>query len=86
MAERWKPNNGEKYFYVNLQYGEPRRDTWLNADLDENRWENGDCFKTKQEAEYAANKVKDLLLSLHPEVATLPKLTAEIFDRPDCPK
>lgn len=132
MAERWKPNNGEKYFYVNLQYGEPRRDTWLNTDLDENRWENGDCFKTEKEAEYAAIKVKDLLFSLHRGIAIdivtkdalvkadsvmnlsrafvklfandkelqasiqdkidniqdkpLPKLTAEVFNRSDCPE
>lgn len=86
MAERWKPNNRKEYFYVNLSCADPKSDTWLNTDIDENRWENGNCFKTKEEAEYAAIKVKELLLSLHPEVATHQKLTAEVFDRPDCPE
>lgn len=84
MSERWKPNNRKEYFYVNISCADPKSDTWLNTDLDENRWKNGNCFKTKEEAEYAAIKVKDLLLRLQPEVAKLPKLTAEVFDRPDC--
>lgn len=89
MAERWKPNYEEEYFYVDLLCAGPQRVTWTNHDIDKKMWENGNCFKTEPEAEAAAEKVKALLLSLHSEPVTdcnqLPKLTAEVFDRPDCP-
>lgn len=132
MAERWKPNNGEEYFYVNLLRAGSQSDTWTNHRVDKKLWENGNCFKTEAEAEAAAEKVEALLLSLHHGIATellakaglvewhkkflsflketppknnlqdkttsiqdkidniqdksLPKLTAEVFSRPDCPK
>lgn len=86
MAERWKPNNGEEYFFVDFLHGGVQRDIYLNYRFDKKRWKNGNCFKTEAEAEAAAEKVKALLLNLQPEVATLPKLTAEVFYRPDCPE
>ena len=50
----------------------------------------GNCFKTKEEAVTALNNITALLLSLHDDPAIecnqLPKLTAEVFDRPDCPE
>lgn len=92
---RWKPKNGEMYWYV-WHDGHVYWDDFTGAS-DERHFKFGNCFKTKAEAEAAAEKVKALLLSLHGEcenlqptcnqLATdLPKLTAEVFDRPDCPE
>ena len=88
MSERWKPERGEDYYFVNSlscigSY------MWRDDSTDRQFYEIGNCFKKKAEAEATAEKVKALLLSLH-EPATnssqLPKLTAEVFDRPDCPE
>lgn len=48
----------------------------------------GNCFKTKEEAEKVAEKFRKLLADNTEEAerTDLPKLTAEVFDRPDCPK
>lgn len=61
---------------------------WDGRLIDELRFEAGNCFRTGEEAQAAAEKVKDLLLSLHADkrlAEKLPVLTAEVFDRPDCP-
>lgn len=100
MNERWKPKYGEEYWVVIC--GAVIVSTWRSDYVDNYRWGLGNCFKTKEEAEAAAEKVKALLLSLHDNGETLqaniqdkqpvtdcnqfPKLTAEVFDRPDCPK
>ena len=89
--KRWKPKNGEMYWYV---WNDVACWSYFTWNLDERRFKFGNCFKTEEEAEAAAEKVKVLLLSLHDNgnnIATnlqdkkLPKLTAEVFDRPDCP-
>ena len=93
--ERWKPEKGERYWYISnvLMVAE---DCWDGVShLDEERYNAGNCFKTEAAATTAAEKVKALLLSL-PDNGNnlvsnlpdkeLPKLTAEVFDRPDCPE
>ena len=88
MSERWKPEHGEDYYCVaaiGVVYGY----VWRDDSLDSLHYESGNCFKTKTEAEAAAEKFKSLLLSLHEptaECSQLPKLTTEVFDREDCPK
>ena len=106
MSERWKPKSGEEYWVV--IGGAAIISTWRSDYADNYRWGMGNCFKTKAEAESAAEKVKALLLSLHysetlqandetlqadiqdKQTVTncnqLPKLTAEVFNRPDCPE
>ena len=87
MSERWKPERDDIYWFFNgLNVNSFR---WCGDSVDVGFFESGNCFKTEAEAQAAAEKAKALLLSLH-EPATdrnrLPKLTAEVFDHPDCPK
>lgn len=88
MSERWKPGNGEHYYYFYYD-GDVDSDVWRNDLTDRQLFERGNCFKTEKEAQAAAEKVKALLLSLHCDETLqdkqLPKLTAEVFNRPDCP-
>ena len=52
-------------------------------------YETGKCFKIAAEDADAVERVKDLLRHLREPVTgcnRLPKLTAKVFDRPDCPK
>lgn len=86
MKERWKPEIGEAYYFI---------DSSINVDIeryDGHTWDDeriaiGNYFNTKEEALAAAEKVKALLLSLHDSTQDkpLPKLTAEVFNHPDCP-
>ena len=97
MSERWKPGKREIYFYVGRDF-EAYNAIWLEDFPEKNRWQKGNCFKTEAEAQAAAEKVKALLLSLHDNGGNLPdndeslqdkklpKLTAEVFNRPDCPE
>lgn len=67
---RWKPEYGEKYYYlddgggINYAY-------WSNDNIDLFRFNTGNCFKTEQEAEdYKENlltkqALKDLALELN---------------------
>ena len=77
------------YWVVDLSYkAGVRLVNWANDNIDNLAYECGDCFETEAEARVAAEKVKGLLLSLHEPVTDcnqLPKLTAEVFDHPDCP-
>lgn len=62
--ERWKPEKGERYWYISnvLMVAE---DCWDGVShLDEERYNAGNCFKTEEDAGIAAVKVKALLLSL----------------------
>ena len=94
MQERWKPENGNEYYVMDILEGDVCEYTWEDDLIDKGYWEAGNCFRTEAEAQAAAEKVKALLLSLHDKseilqpVANcnqLPKLTAKVFDRPDCP-
>lgn len=87
MSERWKPSNGEQYWII--AFSEVVQSVWMADRADLSRWQMGNCFKTKEEAVTALKKFTDLLLSLHEttkDCSQLPKLTVEVFDRPDCPK
>lgn len=64
MTERWKPKRGEWYWYVESDI-KPCEDSWGDFDLDVLRYEAGNCFRTEEEAEATAEKVKALLLDLH---------------------
>lgn len=91
MSERWKPECGETYYFVDSLFCIGGYE-WRDDSTDRSYYEIGNCFETKAEAEAAAEKVKALLLSLHyNEISmandgTLPKLTEEVFNRPDCPE
>ena len=90
MSERWMPEYGETYYFVD-SLGHVSSYTWEGDSVDCECYEFGNCFKTEAEAKATAEKVKALLLSLREEQPVtdsnrLPKLTAEVFDRPDCPE
>lgn len=88
-TERWKPEDNQKYYFISNMLTVVENNYIAGYEFDGLRYETGNCFKTAAEAEAAAAKVKALLLSLHEPTTNcnqLPKLTAEVFNRPDCPE
>lgn len=89
MSKRWKPEYGGYYYFMD-SVGTVNSLTWRDDTADNLYYEMGNCFRTSDEAEAAAVKVRALLLGLHDVQPTkctkLPKLTADVFDREDCPK
>lgn len=53
----WKPEKDETYYYL-YSYGKIEEDTWDNANEDRIRYAIGNCFKTKEEAEFALERQK----------------------------
>ena len=61
--ERWKPKEGEEFCFIThagYVYCENYSDK-TNEDF----WEFGNCFKTREETEQARDKVKETLLAFH---------------------
>lgn len=57
---RWKPEKFQKYYRVGSD-GEVYDDVWANGSIiDNGRFEIGNCFKTKEEAERVAEYLKAL--------------------------
>jgi hypothetical protein len=61
--ERWKPDYGKRYFVITA-FGRVQTRSWEEDDLDYDCSMFGNCFRTEAEAQSAAEKVKELLLSL----------------------
>ena len=57
---RWKPRLVDHYYYITTR-GEVMEEVWYNIDTDNSRYEFGNCFKTRQEAEAARDKIRNLL-------------------------
>lgn len=53
----WKPDYRRKYFYVN-ECGGIMNSKWYDDSIDADRYEIGNCFQTKEEAEFALEKAK----------------------------
>lgn len=70
MSERWKPESNEIYYYIS-ELLTIKVDCNKNVFTDNKRIYCGNCFKTEEAAEAAAEKVKALLLSLHDNGETL---------------
>jgi len=64
IDSRWKPKNGENFFYVS-DVASIYSSTWSGDWEDVRRYDMGNIFRSKKEAEQARDKVKELLLSLH---------------------
>lgn len=65
VKERFKPREDQLYYYVNYY----KKDSigsfcWQGDDTDIDLYELGNCFKTEQEANEIANKIKQLLQTL----------------------
>ena len=56
-SKAWKPKQGETYYYVE-NVGEVLGDCNTNHEVDKNRINLGNCFKTKEEAEHMVEKLK----------------------------
>lgn len=61
-------DKGEKYFSCDSQLERFLAEEVHDA-ADDNRWNGGNYFNTRKQAEYAAGKVKELLLSMRKEVS-----------------
>ena len=64
MTERWKPEDREKFWFIDRD-GNANFHMRTEWDSDNDKYDFGNCFQSKEEAEAAAEKVKALLLSLH---------------------
>jgi hypothetical protein len=64
---RWKPSQGAEYWYIN-DTGAVDNNRWEGDRFDVGRWDTGNVFRTKQEAEHAREKIKELLIKLHNEL------------------
>lgn len=87
MTEKWKPKICEPYWFIDRD-GDVRYHLWTEWDSDNDKYDFGNCFRTKEEAEAAAEKVKALLLSLHePEAVNSQKTPIfESLQQEDCKK
>ena len=56
-GKMWKPEDNEKYFYVSGR-GVINICRWINDTTDNGCYEIGNCFKTKEEADFALEKLK----------------------------
>lgn len=57
--EVWKPKHRENYWYID-SFGEVHVDRWLFFGGDEFRYSVGNVFKTKEEAEFKAERLEVL--------------------------
>ena len=57
-TKRWKPKSGENYWYI-MHCGTVATTHWSDyCDLDAEFFAMNNCFKTKEEAEFALEKIK----------------------------
>lgn len=81
MTERWKPEFGDVYWVVTSRGDVTDCRCWHADWFDTGQYTFGNCFRTEEEAETAAEKVKALLLDLHknPEkMRTLPEHSQKV--------
>lgn len=53
----WKPKYGDWYWYIGSD-GQVDNCEWVNGPIDYGRYSMGNCFRTKEEAEFARAKQK----------------------------
>ena len=61
--ERWKPKEGEEFCFI-THAGYVYCENYSEK-TNEDFWEFGNCFKTREETEQARDKVKAVLLDFH---------------------
>ena len=57
---KWEPKEGDDYYYIDND-GNIISDNWDEMPTDADRYNFGNCFRTEEEAEVMAEKVKKLL-------------------------
>jgi hypothetical protein len=63
-SEPWMPFIGAEYWSI-TDIGVVENHRWEGNRLDTGRWELGNVFRTKPEAEHAREKLQEVLRSLH---------------------
>lgn len=61
---RWKPKLGEEYWFI-WDTGQIKNQVWGTWSYDERRWNIGNCFQTRQEAERAREGLQAYLRRFH---------------------
>lgn len=64
VDERWKPGMFKTYFYFD-SVGDVHVTDWANCSVDEARYKSGNCFRTREKAQRAAEEVKKTLQEFH---------------------
>ena len=67
-SERWMPSLEAEYWYI-TDTGVVESNRWEGDHFDTDRWEIGNVFRTKPEAEHAREKLTEVLLICHQEHA-----------------
>lgn len=57
----WKPKMNEEYWYIDFEIMGIEKDAWDCVICDDTRYDIGNCFSTKEEAEQKLIKIKELL-------------------------
>lgn len=57
---KWKPKEDEYYYFFD-EMMQTHRDEWEDSPMDQHLFEVGNCFRTREEAEAMAKKIKKLL-------------------------
>lgn len=53
----WKPEIGEEYYYIDVE-GECIQDFWDDSVFNDNLYAIGNCYRTREEAEFVIEKLK----------------------------
>lgn len=64
---RWRAKKGEKYYFIN-NFRHVVTDKESGFDIDRLRWAFGNYFRTSEQAEEAASRVKETLRKYHEEI------------------
>ena len=57
VVGRWKPENGERYWYVDSYWGESFH-IWSGDSIDKWNYKMGNCFQTEKEAESYKERIE----------------------------
>ena len=68
---RWKPQHGEDYWFI-WDTGQIKKKVWGTWSYDAHRWEIGNCFQTRHQAERARDGLQDYLQRFHACETSLP--------------
>lgn len=68
VSGRWKPEEGETYFFIGSNGKRARTAYRSDADFDRDAWAFGNCFRTNGDFHKACNAVRETLMKCHEEV------------------
>jgi hypothetical protein len=68
-SERWMPSLGAEYWYI-TDTGVVEKNRWEGDHFDTDRWDIGNVFRSKPEAEHAREKLTEVLQICHQEHAS----------------